>query len=173
LSSAQWLHNEIPVRVARQVTKIDKLPYGLCLMDSVRKVRHWYKDSFSKLTSFPYPKNIDQAEEYTRLLEELFDRHDGTLMTMAKGVHELKAELKTDGHDISNYIDLTEHLNSLYTSRIGIRLLVGHHLEITKEQKKKILRVWYFGRHLLSKLYTVLPMMLSTFVLPHMVSVQW
>jgi len=141
LSSAQWLHNEIPVRVARQVAKIDKLPYGLCLMPSIREVRNWYRDSFHKLINFPFPRTIEQPEECTRLLDQLFERHDGTLMTMAKGVHELKVHLKADDHDISDYMDLHEHLNSFYTSRIGIRLLVGHHLEITKEQKKKDIQV--------------------------------
>ena len=79
--SAQFLHKELPVRLAHRVVELENLPYGLSYMGQIRQVRDlllchcalmrpcsphqqslnssslqvrdWYVDSFMELRKFP------------------------------------------------------------------------------------------------------------------------
>ncbi|PRP78770.1 pyruvate dehydrogenase kinase-like protein [Planoprotostelium fungivorum] len=137
--NAAWLHQELPTRLAVQVVKLDKLPYGMCLMPSVRKVRQWYVSSFELLHDFPKIRSEEDEERFTKVLEEIYQRHAPTLILMAKGVRELKAEMSkhyfdnTDEIDLTDMVEIHQFLDSFFMSRIGIRMLIGQHLEIQKE----------------------------------------
>ena len=52
LLSAQFLHKELPVRLAHRVAELENLPHGLSTKDPVRKVRDWYVSSFRDLRTF-------------------------------------------------------------------------------------------------------------------------
>lgn len=41
LISAQFLHKELPIRIARRVIELDRLPYGLSHSPPVMKVLHY------------------------------------------------------------------------------------------------------------------------------------
>ena len=43
IRTGQWMLEELPIRLAVQVKAIDRMPYGLCLMPSVQRVRKWYE----------------------------------------------------------------------------------------------------------------------------------
>ena len=51
--SAQFLHNELPVRLAHRVAELENLPFGLSDMPQVLDVRDWYVESFTELRQFP------------------------------------------------------------------------------------------------------------------------
>jgi len=84
---------------------------------------------------FPYPNTPQLVNQFTEVLEEIYSRHDATLLTMSKGVFELKQQLQKLDQDICEYLDLHESLDKFYQNRIGMRLLAGHHLEMTKEPR--------------------------------------
>lgn len=52
LLSAQFLHKELPVRLAHRVAELENLPHGLSTKEPVRKVRDWYVSSFRDLRNF-------------------------------------------------------------------------------------------------------------------------
>ncbi|KAJ1565481.1 hypothetical protein HK405_012253 [Cladochytrium tenue] len=56
LRAAEFLRRELPVRLARRVVDLDALPHGLSTMPSVRRVRHWYAQSFADLMRLPAPE---------------------------------------------------------------------------------------------------------------------
>eukprot|EP00163_Fabomonas_tropica_P028651 TRINITY_DN5883_c0_g1_i1.p1 TRINITY_DN5883_c0_g1~~TRINITY_DN5883_c0_g1_i1.p1 ORF type:complete len:421 (+),score=14.91 TRINITY_DN5883_c0_g1_i1:232-1494(+) len=137
LQSAQFLHNELPIRLAHRVKELDNLPHGLSFMPSVRKVRDWYLASFTELRASSRPRTLEDEKELTRKLNDIYNRHAPTLITLARGVYELTRELDNmclSTNIFSDYDDIHEFLDKFYMSRIGIRMLIGQHLEFHKPQ---------------------------------------
>lgn len=54
--AAQFLGEELPIRLAHRVEELNQLPDGLNEMPSVKKVSNWYAQSFEELTSLPRPE---------------------------------------------------------------------------------------------------------------------
>jgi pyruvate dehydrogenase kinase 2/3/4 len=118
-------------------------------MPSVRKVRSWYAQSFQELFNFPPIKTVEDEVRFTQLLQQIYDRHAPTLLTMAKGVYELKKELSKeaapDSVDLSEYAEIHQGLDDFYMSRIGLRMLIGQHIELHRQMEKKELNSNYIG----------------------------
>ncbi|KAL0576459.1 [Pyruvate dehydrogenase (acetyl-transferring)] kinase isozyme 2 [Marasmius crinis-equi] len=53
LKASQFLHEELPVRLAHRVKELDELPHHLSKMPSIIKVKNWYAQSFEELIKFP------------------------------------------------------------------------------------------------------------------------
>ncbi|KAJ1961901.1 [Pyruvate dehydrogenase (acetyl-transferring)] kinase isozyme 2 [Dipsacomyces acuminosporus] len=53
LRAAQFLHDELPIRLAHRVVELDSLPDNLNQMASVLRVKRMYIDSFNELINFP------------------------------------------------------------------------------------------------------------------------
>mmetsp|Transcript_24258 Transcript_24258/g.52960 ORF Transcript_24258/g.52960 Transcript_24258/m.52960 type:complete len:425 (+) Transcript_24258:199-1473(+) len=133
---ASFLRRELPVRLARRVVELRQLPGGLDQMPAVRRVGEWYTSSFVGIRRSP--PVVDAASEgaFRELLESIYERHAPTLVTMAKGVHELKAKLEAEhgpSFDFGEAGEIHEFLDRFYMSRIGIRILIGQYLELHRE----------------------------------------
>ncbi|KAH0730149.1 pyruvate dehydrogenase (acetyl-transferring) kinase, mitochondrial [Solanum tuberosum] len=129
LISSQFLHKELPMRIARRVIDLQTLPYGLSLKPAVLKVRDWYLDSFRDLRSFPDIKDENDELEFTKMINLVKVRHNNVVPMMALGVQQLKKDL----HPKIDYKDLDEihqFLDRFYMSRIGIRMLIGQHVAL-------------------------------------------
>ena len=154
LLSAQFLHNELPVRLAHRVAELENLPYGLSAKAHVLKVRDWYVSSFTDLRRFPKVKDAHDERAFTDLLRSIYERHKNVVPVMAMGVAELKQELfgKDDESGgsgsggsaserarrrLSSLDELPEihsFLDGFYLSRIGIRMLIGQHIALHEPQ---------------------------------------
>ncbi|KAH8066191.1 pyruvate dehydrogenase [Aureococcus anophagefferens] len=100
LTIASFLHHELPIRLARRVVELDGLP-GLHGMAS--------------------------------LLETIYERHAGVLYTMAQGAFELRARVGERGAAGAAFEDdasIHGFLDSFYTSRIGIRMIIGQYVAL-------------------------------------------
>ncbi|KAI9804791.1 MAG: hypothetical protein M1825_001159 [Sarcosagium campestre] len=53
--ASQFLSEELPIRLAHRVRELDELPDGLNEMESIKKVKHWYAQSFEEITSLARP----------------------------------------------------------------------------------------------------------------------
>ncbi|KAL9255916.1 [Pyruvate dehydrogenase (acetyl-transferring)] kinase, mitochondrial-like protein [Drosera capensis] len=153
LISAQFLHKELPIRIARRAIEIETLPFGLSQKPAVLKVRwgvlgfwvrstqysssagdynevrDWYVDSFRDLRSFPEIKNKNDELDFTQMIKMIKVRHNNVVPMMALGVQQLKKNMDTrilyeDLDDIQQFLD------RFYMSRIGIRMLIGQHVAL-------------------------------------------
>ncbi|KAK4383295.1 [Pyruvate dehydrogenase (acetyl-transferring)] kinase, mitochondrial [Sesamum angolense] len=129
LISAQFLHKELPIRIARRAIELDSLPYGLSQKPAVLKVRDWYLDSFRDLRSFPDIKDKNDELEFTQMIKMIKVRHNNVVPVMALGVQQLKKDLnpKIDYEDLD---EIHQFLDRFYMSRIGIRMLIGQHVAL-------------------------------------------
>ncbi|KAL4292081.1 hypothetical protein GQ457_14G017690 [Hibiscus cannabinus] len=131
LLSGQFLHKELPIRIARRAIELGTLPYGLSEKPAVLKVRDWYIDSFRDMRNFPEIKDINDEKEFTQMIKAIKVRHNNVVPTMALGVQQLKKGMdpKIDYEDLG---EIHQFLDRFYMSRIGIRMLIGQHVELHK-----------------------------------------
>ncbi|KAK9080067.1 hypothetical protein SSX86_001742 [Deinandra increscens subsp. villosa] len=127
--AAQFLHRELPIRIARRAIELESLPYGLSEKPAVLKVRDWYLDSFRDLRSFPEIKNMNHERDFTEMIKLIKVRHNNVVPAMALGVQQLKKGLdpKLDYEDLD---EIQQFLDRFYLSRIGIRMLIGQHVAV-------------------------------------------
>jgi pyruvate dehydrogenase kinase 2/3/4 len=126
LIGAQFLHQELPVRLAHRIKELEKLPFGLSEMPSVQIVKNMYVESFGDLIESPRPVSAEDEERFTRLIESVKQRHNNVVSIMAKGIQELKQVLGSN--ELSP--EIRAFLDRFYMSRIGIRMLIGQHIAV-------------------------------------------
>ena len=126
LKGARFLHRELPVRLAHRILELDNLPSGLSAMPSVRLVRGMYVESSRELIECPPPETSSAELQFTRLLENIKQRHNNVVSIMATGIMELRRQLGSDALDPG----IHEFLDRFYLSRIGIRMLIGQHIAL-------------------------------------------
>ncbi|KAH7438493.1 hypothetical protein KP509_04G017200 [Ceratopteris richardii] len=129
LMSAQFLHKELPVRLAHRVIELENLPYGLSEKSNVLKVRDWYVDSFRDLRSFPEIVDNEDELKFTDLIQKVKIRHNDVMPTMAVGIQELKQDLGQKV-GLNELPEIHQFLDRFYMSRIGIRMLIGQHVAL-------------------------------------------
>lgn len=83
----------------------------------------WYKTSFAQLRSCPVPNDPKKEEMFSKVISSIYERHSATLITMAKGAHEIRNLLKQDVSSFADQDDLQKRLDEFYMSRIGIRMV--------------------------------------------------
>lgn len=127
--AGQYVHDEIPVRLAHMIREIEILPFGLAETPSVRRIHALYVRSFAELYDFPKPETEEQLEDFTLLLSDIRGRHGRVIEMMAQGIQELKAQNK--GRVIGDRITL--FLDRFYTSRIGIRMLISQLIDLKRQ----------------------------------------
>ncbi|KAJ4954747.1 hypothetical protein NE237_011530 [Protea cynaroides] len=129
LISAQFLHKELPIRIARRAIELETLPSGLSDKPAVLKVRDWYLDSFRDLRSFPEIKDRSLELDFTEMIQMIKVRHNNVVPMMALGVQQLKKDLnpKVVPEDLD---EIHQFLDRFYMSRIGIRMLIGQHVAL-------------------------------------------
>jgi pyruvate dehydrogenase kinase 2/3/4 len=126
---ACFLHRELPIRLAHRIVELESIPI---MRESihVQKVISWYKQSFQELRSISAPVDVDKELVFYKVLEGIFHRHAPTLLTMAKGAHEMRVIMEHDMHEFSEFSEVQDSLDKFYLSRIGIRTLIGQYLSL-------------------------------------------
>eukprot|EP00252_Welwitschia_mirabilis_P001538 TRINITY_DN113_c0_g1_i3.p1 TRINITY_DN113_c0_g1~~TRINITY_DN113_c0_g1_i3.p1 ORF type:complete len:371 (-),score=43.74 TRINITY_DN113_c0_g1_i3:379-1491(-) len=127
--SAQFLHRELPVRLAHRVIELENLPHGLSNKNNVLQVRDWYVDSFRDLRNFPEIQDIKDELKFTEMISRIKMRHNNVMQTMALGIQELKHDLGRK-QGLNELPEIHQFLDRFYLSRIGIRMLIGQHVAL-------------------------------------------
>jgi pyruvate dehydrogenase kinase 2/3/4 len=128
LENAQFLHKELPVRLARRARELENLPYGLSDTKPVQTVASWYVDSFKDIVQKREPSTEAEELEFSDILEKILYRHRNVVPMMAQGILQLKESLGE--HAVDSCPFLQDFLDRFYMSRIGIRVLIQHHVEL-------------------------------------------
>eukprot|EP00210_Caulerpa_lentillifera_P007337 g7013.t1 len=135
LLSAQFLHKELPVRLAHRIVELETLPYGLSMKKEILTVRDWYKESLLDLIKLRKPKTFDDDLRFTEHLRDIYNRHANVVPLVAKGVAELKEEIASD-LGLNELPEIHHFLDGFYLSRIGIRFLIGQHISLHEKPKE-------------------------------------
>lgn len=110
LRNAQFLHKELPIRIAQRAVDLLTLPHGLNRTSEVQSVANTYLQYLQNLKDFPIPTNAAQEQEFTHVLNDFtLDRHS-IPMAIAKGLQSLKDERKAPV-DARRLAEMEEALN--------------------------------------------------------------
>ncbi len=130
LEAARFLHHEMPIRLARKVKELENFPRGLSKVRWIQVVKSWYTQSFKEMVEFPTVRSLEDDKKFCALIDHIKDRHRNQVAVMARGLREYmnKKRITRVDPEIQNFLD------SFLLSRIGIRVLLGHHTSIHKNR---------------------------------------
>jgi len=131
IKAAQFLHREMPIRLAKKVRELEHIPGGLFKAQPIRIVHEWYAKSFQEIIAFPFPRHIEDERRFNDVLANIKHRHRNQVAVMARGIQEY---VDREG-PIAPGSEMQQFLDTFYLSRIGIRVLLGHH-DASHEQRE-------------------------------------
>ena len=127
LRNSQFLHHELPIRIAQRAIDLLTLPHGLNRTREVQSIANTYLQYLQLLRDFPMPTNDEGEKEFTNQLKAIvLDRHS-IPMAIARGLQSLKDNRKAPV-DARRLAEMEEALNRFFTARVGLRFLVEHHV---------------------------------------------
>lgn len=135
LQSAQYLHRELPVRVAHRIKSFHSLPFIIGCNPIILSVHDLYIKSFKQLYNFRPIKNRDDVNEYASLLKRLLDEHRNVVSDISKGFRQCSKHINEqmlESHLAKKFLD------RMLSSRLGIRLLAMHHILMHGQEKDHI-----------------------------------
>jgi len=136
IKQAQFMRQEIPIRLAHRVIELEKLPHKLPKVDQIQEVTELYRSSFSMINSITHPYNIKTCSELSNVLSDIKDRHQEVQLDIGKGIQDWVQQYPDVNYNINYFLD------KFYMSRIGIRTLIGQYIGVEREQQG-IIRICY------------------------------
>lgn len=127
LRSAQYLHKELPVRIAHRIAGFRNLPFIVGCNPTILEVHEMYIRAFNILSEFPMITDFEAEKRYSEMLQKLLDYHKDVVSQLAAGFRECRKHIKQE-ELVRNFLDRT------LTSRLGIRTLAEHHLALHEEK---------------------------------------
>mmetsp|Transcript_32491 Transcript_32491/g.58301 ORF Transcript_32491/g.58301 Transcript_32491/m.58301 type:complete len:374 (-) Transcript_32491:25-1146(-) len=144
IESAQYVHAQLPIRLAQTIRTIQSLPFIVGVNPYVNDVYYMYWDAFQVIHKFPPITRRSHAEEFSELLFYLLAKNKGQVKILAKGISEVRAKgqikrLKSD------YLD---HFLDAFLREVLIRrILVATHIAVDGEVAEAADWVGIFRRH--------------------------
>lgn len=127
LQSANYLRNELPIRLAHMIKEMRNLPFIVGCNPSMLEIHERCIKAFNNFDNFD--KEIKDLST-----EKRFNQHVCNMLEMNK---DLLALLCDGFRDTRRYIkneDFIKHnLNKILSARMGIRLLCEHHIALNKQ----------------------------------------
>ncbi|XP_043909794.1 3-methyl-2-oxobutanoate dehydrogenase [lipoamide] kinase, mitochondrial-like [Protopterus annectens] len=159
LNSSRYLHKELPVRIAHRIRGFRSLPFIIGCNPTILQVHELYIRAFHMLSEFPSITDLEMEERYCKMIRQLLEDHRDVVTMLAEGFRECRKHIQDEAL-VRNFLDHT------LTSRLGIRMLATHHLNLhennpdfvgiicTRLSPKKIVEKWIdFARRLCEHQY--------------------
>ncbi|CAF1414340.1 unnamed protein product [Adineta steineri] len=131
LRSAQYLHKDLPIRFAHRIDDFRNLPFIVACNPLLLELHERFIKIFHTLNSFPSIKTLEQEKAYTELLQNTLTCSSDTLPLLAEGFRESKRHIKQETF-VRNFLDRA------LTSRLAIKMLIEHHIELRNDRENYI-----------------------------------
>ncbi|OEU14047.1 alpha-ketoacid dehydrogenase kinase [Fragilariopsis cylindrus CCMP1102] len=126
IRNAQFLHNELPVRLAQRAVDLLTLPHGLNEIPAVLQVAHVYLLYLEKFQDCPIPTDVQSEELFTDMLQSMVLERSSIPNAIARGVDTWIDERSFN--NIKRYAEMEDALYRFFTARVGLRFLTEHHV---------------------------------------------
>lgn len=131
LKSANYVRNELPIRIAHRIREFQKLPYILGTNPHIQNVYDLYWQAFERIRKIPDITSLEDNEAFCKVLEESLDAHLVVIPQLAQGINECEQM-----HDSIMSMDrLDNFMNETLRSRISRRVLAEHHLVLSNKRR--------------------------------------
>lgn len=138
LRNCQFLHKEIPVRLAQRSVDLLTLPHGLSEAVPIRQVASIYLNFLRRFKEFPYPVTVEQEGRFTDMLQTIVLNRSSVPVSIAQGVKTWW--LKEQPGDEERLQEMEEALYRFFTARVGLRFLTEHFVLSSNRESAKALR---------------------------------
>ena len=136
LKQGNYLYQELPIRLSHRILDLEQLPYDLLKFNSLQMVYNRYINTFECIVESKSPKNIEDIQDFSILLQELLEQHKDINLNIAQSIIAYKKELIREKKQNKNNDKINVILNRFYTSRTSIRFLIMQYLELYHSIKK-------------------------------------
>jgi len=143
LRNAQFLHRELPIRIAQRAVDLLTLPHGLSKTAQVQQIANVYLNYLRQFRAFPVPTNEEEELAFTDMLRPMVLDRTSIPMAIAQGLKSL-ASLHHNRDDEaeaklfkSRLQEMEEALYRFFSARTGLRLLTEHHILSCVARKKE------------------------------------
>ncbi|KAG0032569.1 hypothetical protein BGZ81_010619 [Podila clonocystis] len=153
LKNLTFLNRELPVRFSKRILELDNLPEELKKTEPFMNLARNYSSSFQALQEYsdnsrlwflsPNTYHREEVElddnevmqtaiqkEYADLLQTVTNRHKQDVVFMAHGINLFKQYQQNQSRPAD---EIQQFLNSFNRGRLGIRIMVGHHLALQSQ----------------------------------------
>ncbi|KAI3373949.1 hypothetical protein L3Q82_022520, partial [Scortum barcoo] len=96
LSSAKYLHKELPVRIAHRIKGFRSLPFIIGCNPTILQVHELYIRAYHMLSDFPPIKDQDVEARFCKLVQQLLDDHKDVVTMLAQGFRECRRHVQPD-----------------------------------------------------------------------------
>ena len=129
LRNAQFLHRELPIRIAQRAVDLLTLPHGLSGTPQVRSVATVYLKYLRLLQELPCPQTADEEHHFTDVLRSMVLDRISIPSAIAAGISTLRDRRREHiGLDVRRLREMEEALYRFFTARVGLRFLTEHHI---------------------------------------------
>jgi len=122
-----FLHNELPIRLAKRAVQLERLPSEITNLNSLQKIHEMYINSFEKIITHPLPNNVESIESFANLIKKIKKTHSNVELDISNAIIDYRFNNPSQYNEKCELIDNV--LNNFYLSRISIRFLIGQHLD--------------------------------------------
>ena len=128
LRNAQFLHKELPIRIAQRAIDLLTLPHGLGKSPQVRSVANVYLKYLAAMLDFPCPQSAEEEQRFTDTLRPFILDRTSIPAAVAAGISTLKDRRKEENLDMRRLREMEDALYRFFTARVGLRFLSEHHI---------------------------------------------
>uniref|UniRef100_A0A7S1UXM2 Protein-serine/threonine kinase n=1 Tax=Grammatophora oceanica TaxID=210454 RepID=A0A7S1UXM2_9STRA len=145
LLNAQFLHKELPIRIAQRAVDLLTLPHGLNEAPSIQSVAHIYLEYMNKILKLDPPTTPQEEDKFTHLLQTFLLDRTSIPMQIAQGIQTwqgrgtnnttssestttISQSLVDDSMDPTKLQGMEDALYRFFTARVGLRLMSEHHI---------------------------------------------
>jgi len=124
ISSAQYVHQQLPIRLATSIRRLQTLPFIVGVNPYVNDVYHMYWDAFQAVRKVPPIATRSQADDFTELLVYLLTKNRDQVQVIAKGISEVRSKRikRLDSGQMDAFLD------QILTEALARRTIVALHL---------------------------------------------
>ena len=141
LRNAQFLHRELPVRLAHRAIDLLTLPHGLSNAVPIQQVATIYLTLLRRISEFPLPTNTDQEERFTDMQQSILLDRTSIPTSIAQGIQAWLQKTSDEKHASTSkkssaeqyqhedrLREMDQALARFFTARVGLRFLVEQYV---------------------------------------------
>ena len=150
IRNAQFLHRELPIRIAQRAVDLLTLPHGFGEALPIQQVAHVYLLKLEKFQECPVPTTPETEAQFTDMLQDMVLDRTSIPVAVAQGVdawlknrpannedttsdhnpllHPLDDESGEQPNEDDTIQEIEDALYRFFTARVGLRFLTEHHI---------------------------------------------
>lgn len=123
LSSANYVRNEVPTRLAHRLRDIQALPYVVVQNPHIKHVYDAYFNAFDQYRRVAPIKTVAENDSFCELIKKTLTEHSTVIPSLAMGVLEVQGVMGAKESD--------KFMTKMLRNRISRRVIAEQHLALT------------------------------------------